>query len=109
MDAQFFLRLPQITQIHIFFRRRQGSFNESIPRLHLDIDLQPLQRNRSVHGVDLILGVIIDPPARVGRLYAEFFGEKIRGLITEARTRGQTGTGLPDCGEVNIMQMTGWS
>ena len=40
LDAQFFLRLAQVTQVDILLRRRRCSFDDTILYLHLDVHFQ---------------------------------------------------------------------
>src|ERR1044071_2586935 len=99
LQAQLFLCLTQITQVHKLFRRGRRTFDNAVLHLNLYVCFESGQRHVAVARIDPFLGVVLDTLARVLTLQPEFFGEKfgrIRWMVVNPAQRLDMALQKPD-------------
>src|SRR5262249_21015707 len=77
LNAQLFLRLPQVAHIDVFLWRRWCSFDDAILYLHLDVYFQSGKGHVAFDRIYLVVDVVIDAAARKGRLKAKLLRQKV--------------------------------
>src|SRR3990167_641229 len=81
LHPELFLRLPEVAQVHVLFRRGRGFLQDSVAGLNLQVHFETFKSHRAISRIDLVFGVIIDASTGVRRLDTHFGGEKLSRLV----------------------------